>query len=179
MGERKTSQILGGPNTAERLIEHESTKCPRVTQLGNLARTYVPGVGKRTWRGVRQRAHPPLSGADRRRDGRGWKDHDAHRPAGHRVDVRGDQRPEGEGSAARRARAADRHVDDESRDQRHATQRQGKALEHACVVSMSSLTGLSPRIFAARFTVASRTAHDRGERPHAPCDAASTKERPR
>lgn len=43
MGDRK-NQILGGPNTAERLIEHESTK-PRVTVAGDIARK-VPGVGK-------------------------------------------------------------------------------------------------------------------------------------
>lgn len=43
MGDRKNF-ILGGPNTAERLIEHAST-VPRVTQLGNAARA-LPGVGK-------------------------------------------------------------------------------------------------------------------------------------
>lgn len=43
MGNRK-NQILGGPNTAERLIGHEST-VPRVTQAGNLARN-LPGIGK-------------------------------------------------------------------------------------------------------------------------------------
>jgi hypothetical protein len=42
MGERK-NQILGGPNTAERLIEHWST-IPAVTQVGNLARK-VPVIG--------------------------------------------------------------------------------------------------------------------------------------
>lgn len=43
MGDRK-NQILGGPNTAERLIEHWSTT-PAVTHLGNAARK-IPGVGK-------------------------------------------------------------------------------------------------------------------------------------
>lgn len=42
MGDRKY-QILGGPNTAERLIEHWST-VPMVTQLGNVARR-VPLIG--------------------------------------------------------------------------------------------------------------------------------------
>lgn len=42
MGDRK-DHILGGPNTAERLIEHWST-VPMVTQAGNLARK-VPLVG--------------------------------------------------------------------------------------------------------------------------------------
>lgn len=43
MGDRKNF-ILGGPNSAERMIEHAST-VPRVTQAGNLVRN-VPGVGK-------------------------------------------------------------------------------------------------------------------------------------
>jgi hypothetical protein len=43
MGARKNA-ILGGPNTAERLIEHESTK-PMVTTLGDVARN-VPLLGK-------------------------------------------------------------------------------------------------------------------------------------
>lgn len=43
MGERKNF-VLGGPNSAERMIEHAST-VPRVTQAGNLVRN-VPVVGK-------------------------------------------------------------------------------------------------------------------------------------
>lgn len=43
MGDRKTA-ILGGPNTAERLIDHESTK-PMVTHAGDISR-HIPGVGK-------------------------------------------------------------------------------------------------------------------------------------
>lgn len=44
MGIRK-NQILGGPNTAERLIEHEAAK-PVVTRAGDVARTFIPGLGK-------------------------------------------------------------------------------------------------------------------------------------
>jgi hypothetical protein len=43
MGFRKNA-ILGGPNTAERLIEFETTK-PRLTRAGEVARL-IPGVGK-------------------------------------------------------------------------------------------------------------------------------------
>jgi hypothetical protein len=45
MGERK-NMILGGPNTAERIIDHEHTK-PLVTTLGDIARK-VPVLGHAT-----------------------------------------------------------------------------------------------------------------------------------